>query len=86
MTEYKSYHTNLVLLYKFNSLPDEFRSIVPKSTLSGWNNRNVAKIIGCDSLADNIDHPWKMIRWIDWWQRLLTNTNYKWKLKYDRGH
>ena len=52
MPEYKSYHTNLVLLYKFNSLPDEFRSIVPKSTLSGWNNRNVAKIIGCDSLAD----------------------------------
>jgi len=52
LTEYKSYHTNLVLLHKFNSLPDEFKSIIPNSTLSGWNNRNVAKIIGCDSLAD----------------------------------
>ncbi len=52
MPKYNSYHTNLVLLYKFNSLPDEFKSTIPYSTLSSWNNRNVAKIIGCDSLAD----------------------------------
>jgi len=26
--------------------------MIPNSTLRSWNNRNVAKIIGCDSLAD----------------------------------
>ena len=49
---YNSYHTNLVLLYKFNSLPDEFKLVIPQSTLSNWDKRDVANIIGCDSLAD----------------------------------
>jgi len=52
LPKYNSYHTNLVLLYKFNSLPDEFKSVIPYSTLSSWNNRDVANIIGCDTLAD----------------------------------
>ncbi|MCH8331199.1 MAG: hypothetical protein IH946_07435, partial [Bacteroidetes bacterium] len=52
MSIYNSYHTNLVLLYKFNSLPDEFKLVIPQSTLSNWDKRDVANIIGCDSLAD----------------------------------
>ena len=52
LAKYNSYHTNLILLYKFDSLPDEFKSVIPYSTLSSWNNRDVANIIGCDSLAD----------------------------------
>lgn len=27
LPEYKSYHTDLILLYKFNSLPEDFRSV-----------------------------------------------------------
>ena len=52
LAKYNSYHTNLILLYKFNSFPDEFRSIVPNSTLSNWDKRDVGNIIGCDTLAD----------------------------------
>ena len=52
MSNYNSYHTNLVLLHNFNSLPDEFKGVIPKSTLKNWRGRDVAKIIGCDSLAD----------------------------------
>ena len=52
MSIYNSYHTNLVLLYKFNSLPDEFKLVIPQSNLSNWDKRDVANIIGCDSLAD----------------------------------
>jgi len=52
LPSYNSYHTNLILLHKFNSLPDEFKSIIPYSTLSSWNKRNIETIIGCDTLAD----------------------------------
>ena len=52
MPNYNSYHTNLILLHKFNSLPDEFKSIIPYSTLSSWNKRNIETIIGCDTLPD----------------------------------
>jgi len=52
LSNYNSYHTNLVLLHNFNSLPDEFKGVIPKSTLKNWNKRDIAKIIGCDSLAD----------------------------------
>ncbi len=52
MSIYNSYHTNLVLLYKFNSLPDEFKLVIPQSTLSNWDKRDVGNIIGCDFLAD----------------------------------
>ncbi len=53
MSKYNSYHTNLILLYKFNTLPDEFDLVIPRSTLSNWGKRDVANIIGCDTLADN---------------------------------
>ena len=52
LSNYNSYHTNLILLYKFNSLPEEFRTIIPNSTLSSWNKKDVASIIGCDTLTD----------------------------------
>jgi len=52
LSNYNSYHTNLVLLHNFNSLPEEFKGVIPKSTLKNWNKRDIAKIIGCDSLAD----------------------------------
>ena len=52
MSQYNSYHTNLILLYKFNSLPDEFRSIIPYSTLHNWSKKDIANIIGSDTLAD----------------------------------
>ena len=52
MSNYNSYHTNLVLLYNFNSLPDEFKGVIPKSTLKNWKDRDIANIIGCDTLAD----------------------------------
>jgi len=29
------------------------KGVIPKSTLRNWNKRDIAKIIGCDSLADN---------------------------------
>ena len=52
LKKYNCYHTNLVLLHKFNALPDEFRSIIPYSTLHNWSKKDVANIIGSDTLAD----------------------------------
>ena len=52
LTKYNCYHTNLVLLHKFNALPDEFKSAIPYSTLSSWSKRDVTQIIGCNSAAD----------------------------------
>jgi len=49
---YNSYHTNLILLYKCSALPDEFKKVIPSSTLTGWKNREITKILGCDAVAD----------------------------------
>jgi hypothetical protein len=52
MPTYNAYHTNLILLYKCNALPDEFKKVIPSSTLTGWKTRELAKILGCDAVAD----------------------------------
>ena len=49
--QYNTYHTNLLLLYKTHALPDEFRRVIPRSTLTSWNNREITTILGCDALA-----------------------------------
>ncbi len=41
LTEYNSYHTNLFLLYKFNSLSDEFKEIITKSTLKNFPTKHM---------------------------------------------
>ena len=53
MSTYNSYHTNLILLYKFNSPPEGFKHIIPKSTRYSWRNRDISEIIGCDSISSS---------------------------------
>ena len=40
------------MLHKFNAHPDEFRSVIPYSTLHNWSKNDVAKIIGSDTLVE----------------------------------
>ena len=48
---YNSYHTNLILLHCFDSLPIDHKSSIPESTLSNWKKKDISKIIGCDSIS-----------------------------------
>lgn len=52
MPKYNSYHTNLVLLHHFNVLTGDFKSTIPRSTLSNWKKKDISRIIGCSSLSD----------------------------------
>ena len=69
LSKYNSYPTNLILLHKFNSLPIEFKSIILYSTLHNWSKRDVANIIGSDTLADK---DIKLLKQIITHRRLLT--------------
>ena len=50
---YNSYHTNLILLYHFDSLSFNHKSAIPDSTLSNWKKKDISKIIGCDSVSSS---------------------------------
>ena len=47
------YHTNLILLYRFDILSIDLKSTIPSTTLSNWKRRDISRIIGCDSLSGN---------------------------------
>ena len=53
MSNYKIYHTNLILLYHFDALSIDLKSIIHRSTLSNWKRKDISRIIGCDSLSVN---------------------------------
>ena len=53
MSNYNIYHTNLILLYHFDALSIDLKSIIPRSTLSNWKRKDISRIIGCDSLSVN---------------------------------
>lgn len=48
---YNTYHTNLIILHNFDSLPIDHKSSIPGSTLSNWKKKDISKIIGCDSIS-----------------------------------
>jgi len=53
LSNYNIYHTNLILLYHFDALSIDLKSIIPRSTLSNWKRKDISRIIGCDSLSGN---------------------------------
>jgi hypothetical protein len=53
LSNYNIYHTNLILLYRFDVLSIDLKSIIPRSTLSNWKRKDISRIIGCDSLSVN---------------------------------
>ena len=53
MSNYNIYHTNLILLYRFDVLSIDLKSTIPRSTLSNWKRKDISRIIGCDSLSVN---------------------------------
>lgn len=52
MASYNSYHSNLIILHRFNALPAKYKSIIPKSTLSTWKKQHCKKLIGADEFSD----------------------------------
>ena len=53
MSNYNFYHTNLILLYRFDALSINLKSTIPRSTLSNWKRKDISRFIGCDSLSGN---------------------------------
>lgn len=53
MSGYNSYHTNLILLHHFDSLPAKLKSTIPRSTLSNWKKKNISGFIGSDYISDS---------------------------------
>jgi putative transposase len=53
LSNYNTYHTNLILLYRFDVLSIDLKSTIPRSTLSNWKRKDISRIIGCDSLSVN---------------------------------
>ena len=53
MSNYKSYHTNLILLNHLDALSIDLKSTIPRSTLSNWKRKDISRVIGCDSLSGN---------------------------------
>ena len=53
LSNYNIYHTNLILLYRFNVLSIDLKSTIPGSTLSNWKRKDISRSIGCDSLSGN---------------------------------
>lgn len=46
----RSYHTDLILQYKFNLLPTHFKTQIPPSTLYNWKRKDVNKLFGYDQI------------------------------------
>lgn len=66
----RSYHSDLILQYKLNLLPDSVKCNIPSSTLHNWKNKDMSKLFGSDfvhDFHDNID----MIKDILRYKRLL---------------
>ena len=53
LSNYNFYHTNLILLYRFDALSIDLKSTIPRSTLSNWKRKDISRIIGCDALSGN---------------------------------
>ena len=51
LSNYNSYHTNLIILHFFGSLPIDYNPLIPSSTKSNWKKTDISKIIGCDSIS-----------------------------------
>ena len=53
MPNYNIYHTNLILLHHLGSLSIDYKSTIPRSTLSNWKKKDISKIMGCDAITDD---------------------------------
>ena len=53
MTNYNSYHTNLILLHHLGSLSIDHKSTIPRSTLFNWKKKDISKIMGWDVITDD---------------------------------
>ncbi|MEM9896289.1 MAG: hypothetical protein AAF789_07955, partial [Bacteroidota bacterium] len=53
MSNYNSYHSNLIFLHQFNLLPPEVKARIPRSTLSNWKTKDISQIIGCEKFSND---------------------------------
>jgi hypothetical protein len=53
LTNYNSYHANLILLHHLGFLSIDLKSTIPRITLSNWKKKDISKVMGWDIITDN---------------------------------
>ncbi|MHB1278252.1 MAG: transposase [Bacteroidia bacterium] len=67
----QSYHTSLIVLHHAGLLPAKTKSLIPKTTLSSWKNRDLVRIVGVEQ-AKLIEENTELLKLLGKYEKMLS--------------